>query len=124
MTKVRIDVDETPVANAKARTDRAVQSMKITLEQVAQIGTSVAIAFGATISQSMQLGIQAARHTINLVTTTTAAALTTPAGILLAAAKIGTIAALLNVIIQLETGRAEATTQTMALVSMFSAIRY
>ncbi len=120
----QMDLDDSPAQRKIDRMKRAIQGFNLSFEQIAQMGTSLAVALGETVSQSTQLGIQVARHFINLVTTTTAAQLASPAGKFLIGAKIGTIISLLAIIQQLESGHTESVQKTQAWVTLFSAWRY
>ena len=125
--RVVIEADTSPVDRAQDEAEKAFTSMKLGLEQIAQIGTSLAVAVGATVSQTAQLTIQTLRQTIQAVRTIAAAraaSAITPAGYFLIGAQLATIITLSVTIAQIETGQVENIQRTQALVTLFSAIRY
>ena len=89
------------------------------LRRTAQVAVSVAQITGQAIDQTYALAIEAALLSIEFVTVTTAASLSTPTGALLAIGRVVAVASLLTLISQLEQGRTEAAVKTRGVANLF-----
>ena len=109
---------------AQATGKKAIASMVTGMRRTAQLGISLSQAFGGAMSQTAQLGIESAMITLELVTSTTVASLATPAGLLLAGARLGAIISMLTVIHQLKRHEMDSAQRTQGLVSAFRLLSF
>ena len=112
------------VDSSVKQTASTVNQMVTAMRRTAQLGISMASAFGVAIDQSYAMGIEAGLLSIELTSGIIAAESLTGYGLLKAGAQAGAIASILITIGLLESGRTENAAQLQGAVNAFRLLSF